>query len=247
MAITIVGSISEHVNPAATPVGFKDGVHTTTADTDLLMHFVAIEGNEAPDSTPSRFDISDTNQSLTLIADTGSTGSNTDVRLLAYGLVSPGAVTTADCRFDVAIEAAQIASIWVNFAGVVTSSVAAATNFENEKVNTAASSTTVIPSGGSTGNPLICWAAANGNDMAPSSVDNSFTELLDNVTAATTADYAYSLSSLLTGGPSAVTVSWNVSDENSGLLIELIPAASTNLLPDYSGSRGVMRGVGRGT
>jgi len=247
VAIAIAGTISEHVSPAATAVGNVDGNHTTASDTSLLLNLVAIEAHEAPeDATPSRFDISDTNQTLTLIGDTGYTGSSSDVRLLAYGLVSPGAVVDANCRFDVEFDADQIASIWINFSGTITSSVAAATNYENEKVNVAATSTTVIPEGGSTGNPLICWAAANGNDMAPSSVNNSFTELLDNVTAATTADYAYHLS-MLSGGPSAATVTWNTTDENSGILIELVPATSTNLLPDYSGQRGVMRGVGRGT
>lgn len=248
MAISIVGTISEIVSPNSTAVSFVDGNHTTTADTDLLLHFVALEGNQGPDTAPSRFDISGTDQALTLISDSGSTGSNTDVRVLCYGLVSPGAVTGASCRTDVQFTANPIAAVWVNISGVVTTSVAAATNDAGTYQDTSGTgSTTVLSSGGSTGNGLIAWAAAQSNSMQPSSSDNGFTEQVEGVTAATTSDLSYNLCTLLSGAPSAVTITWNTTEENSGLLVELIPATSTNLLPDYSGThRGIMRGTGRG-
>ena len=48
MAIQVTGTISEHVSPASTEVGFVDGNHDSTADTSLLLNLVAIEGNENP-------------------------------------------------------------------------------------------------------------------------------------------------------------------------------------------------------
>jgi len=229
---TIEGSISEIVSPASTSVGFVDGAHTTTAGTDLLLCLVGIEGSEnmQPGGAEVRFDISDTDQSLTLISETSVTGSSADVRTLVYGLVSPGAVTTANCRTDIEFSANQIASIWVNIGNANTASVAAATNEIDTTQNTTESVSTVLSSGGSTGNSLIAWGVAMGNDMNPSSVSDGFTEQVEGVTAATTSDFAYNLSTLLAGGPSGVTITWNTSDENSGNLIEII-SSSTGIGP----------------
>jgi len=221
MAVTVVGSVSEIVSPAATSVSFVDGNHTTTADTDLLIACIAIEGNEALESNEVSFDISGTPQVLTLISDTGSTGNNSNTRTLVYGLVSPGEIAAANCRTDVQFSANPIASIWINFSGTLTSSVAAATN-EVSKDTAGSGATSVLASGGSSGNALLAWGAAQSSASAPSSVDNSFVERADGVTAATGSDLAYHLSTLLTGLPSAATITWNQTSQNSANLIEIV-------------------------
>lgn len=249
MAISIVGSITETHSTNATSVSLVNTVHTTTSDTSLLLLCAAVEGNENPDPTaPALFDIGGTDQAMTLISDSGNTGSNGDVRTLIYGLVSPGAVTDANVRFDIEFSANPIVTVWVNISGVVTTSVAAATNDLETVSNTVAGSTTAFSSAGSTGNGLLVFAAAQGNDMNPSAPSGSFTEQVEGVTAATTDDLAYNVSTLLSGAPSACTITWNTTDQNAGCFIELIPAASSGFLPGYKGSgRGVMRGVMRGT
>lgn len=249
MAIQIVGTTTEITSPASTSVGFVDGNHTTTSDTDLLIVCVAIEGNDNLEpSNPIRFDISGTNTALTLISDSGAATDGTDVRSYVYGLISPDTIDPANCRVDVQFSTNQIASVWINLSGTNTGSVAAATNDLETVNNESAGSTTVFASAGSTGNGLLVWGAAHSNDMKPSDADNSFIEQVDNVTAATSSDFAYNLSTLLAGAPSAVTLTWNTTNENAGNLIEIIPATSTSLLPGYTGiGRGVMRGVGRGT
>ena len=246
MAIAIDGSITVLKRAAGSESSSRlNGLHTTTANTSLLLCCWAIEGNENPHATlPCTFEASP----LTLIADTGATGSNADVRILVHGMVSPGAVTDGDTINEWLFSASPICAVWANFSGTVSTSVAAATNDLGSDVNSSPSltSTTVLASGGGTGNGLVAWAVAQSNAMAPSSPSGSFTEQVDDTTAATTSDFSFNLSTLLSGAPSACTITWNTVDENAGSLIELIPATSTSLLPDYSGTRGVMRGVGRG-
>jgi hypothetical protein len=223
MASTIKGTISEHVQAATASTGFLDGTHTTTADTDLLLCFIGLEGAESMDPAGSQvvFDISGTPQELTLISSTG-VATSSDVRTLVYGLVSPGAVTTANCRTNWEFSANQVVSVWMNLGGTATASVAAATNQIDTTQHTGETTATELTSGGSTGNSLIAWGVAMGNDMNPSSVSDGFTEQVEGVTGATVSDFAYNLSTLLSGGPSGTTITWATSAQNSGNLIEII-------------------------
>jgi len=196
--------------------------HTTTNDTDLLLCLQAIEGNEDPHATDfCSFDGDD----LTLIRDTGSTGDNGDIRLLAYGMVSPDA-KTATGSMQTAFSAFPMLAVWINIAGVLTSSVADATNFISEDVNTAVSPSSILTSGGSAGNGLIAWGVAQASSMSPSLFDSGFTEILDAVTSATSNDFAYNLARSWSGAPSGTTVDWTGTNENAAILIELVAATS---------------------
>lgn len=225
MAITFPGSVSQHVSPDSSAVSLLNGFHTTTVDTDLLLHFVAVEGAEAPDAAPSLFDIGGTDQAGTLLADTGDTGSNGDVRILVYGYLSPATVVNADVRFDGAFSLNPIASLWANVAGVDTASLAAATNIIHATADLVGASSLALNSGGSSGNALLAFFAGQGNDMNPSSVNNGFSELAEGVTDATASDLAYNLSALTSSLPSGVTITWSATNESSGVLIELVAAA----------------------
>jgi len=96
--------------------------HTTTIDTDILIVWIHIEGNEAISGTPQ---FNSTN--MTLIGDTGSTGSNADTRTLCYGIVGQSNVT-ANVDVNFTSNSNPSAVIAVNYSGVDPVSVAAATN-----------------------------------------------------------------------------------------------------------------------
>jgi len=225
MAITEVGTRSVATVTAAEGAQATNNVsHTTTSDTDLLLAFVGVEGNEVVTATTGcQYDA----VNMTLIRDTGLTGSNSDIRVYVYGMISPGA-NTANARtaFDGG-GASPAISIWVNINGVNTDSVAAATNYISEDVNTDAGTSSVLSSGGSSGNGLMAWGVAQHENNSPSSIDSGFSEILDSQTAATSEDVAYLLSSHFAGAPSGATITWPNSNEQSAVLIELV-AASAN-------------------
>ncbi len=215
MAITRVGT--ETINNSSSsrdPASFS---HTTTADTDLLLVCVLIEGNEAVNGTPT-FDGND----LTLIRDTGSTGSNGDVRVYVYGMVSPGAVTgTVSVDFTSSVNPSAVACI--NYKGTDTITVGLATNFINEDVNTSGTSTGVHASGGTSGNALFVVGCGQGADMQPASVDNSFVEVWDQQTGTSnSSDFGHIGAEKLSSIPSAVTITYGATDENTSVLIELL-------------------------
>jgi hypothetical protein len=223
MAIAEEGTRTIAVVDAASPASAVNTNHTTTADTDLLVCLIAIEGNEQLENSECDFDT----DALTLIRDTGSTGSGSDVRLYVYAMLSPDA-KTATGKVDPQFSTSPIAVVWLNFSGVDISGVVGdAIKFVSEDVNTVASSTSVMASGGTAGNGLFAWAVAQGGTgTTGASIDNSFVEILDTTTAATTSDFAYYYADLLAGAASAATVTWGGSDQNTGVLMELVLAAS---------------------
>ncbi len=190
--------------------------HTTTVDTDLLLVCVLIEGAEAVAGTPT-FDGND----LTLIHDTGVEGFS-DVRIYIYGRVSPGSVTgTVSVDFDSNVNPSAVCCI--NYKDTDTASVAAATNFLSDDVNTIESDTGVHASGGSSGNTLFVVGCGQGADMEPSTVDNSFVEIWDEETGVSNvSDFGHIGAELTTGLPSAVTITYGATDQNTSVLIELV-------------------------
>ena len=217
MAVTRVGSETiDNSSANRDPASFS---HTTTSDTDLLLVCVLIEGNEAVDGTPT-FDSSN----LTLIRDTGDTTSNSDVRIYVWGIVTPGAKTaTISVNFTSNVNPSAICCI--NYSGVNATSVATATNFISEDINTTATSTGVHASGGSANHALFVVGCGQGNDMQPAAVDNSFVEVWDEETGTNSAsDFGHIGAELLTGAPSAVTITYGspTTDQNTSVFIELL-------------------------
>ncbi len=210
---------------AVSPASVLNISHTTTSDTDILICLAAIEGNEQLEGDFCLFD----GVALGPIGDTGATGDGGDVRLYAFGMMSPGA-NTATAKLDPQFSTSPIVAVWLNYAGVVLTSLAAATNYLDEDINTVASgatTTSVLASGGSSPNGLIVFGVAQGGTgMDGSSVDNSFIERLDDTTELTTSDFAFNLSDLLAGAPSACTITWGGSDQNTAFMLELVAAAS---------------------
>jgi hypothetical protein len=202
--------------------------HTTTADTDLLLVFVHVEGIEAVSGTPTY-----NAASMTLIQDQGAAVDNNDTREYVYGIVSPGAVVDGTVDVDFASNVNPSTSWAINYHGTDTASVAAATNQAGSDQNTTASSTVVMSSAGTSGNALVISVFGQGNDMIPISFDNSFVELWDAETGggSATADFGGAAAEKLSA-PSAVTATFSATDENSGLMVELVmPSAGADVLP----------------
>ena len=222
MAITRVGTESDGDSSAigATTISFS---HTTPVGATLLLLAVHMQGDESIDTTPT-FD----GDNFTLIHDSGvQTGG--DQRAWLYGFVSPAAKTATIAATTSGHDFHGAAA--VNFAGTKTASVAAATNFLSADVNTVNGTTNVHASAGSAGNALIVTAGWRGGDITPSTVDNSFAEIYDRATGASaSADTSHTMSELLNAAPSAVTITMGGSDQNSGILIELV-AASEGIAP----------------
>lgn len=225
MAISEVGTRSVAIVTAADGAQFTNNIsHTSTSDTDILVAFLGMEGAEAITSC----DYDDV--AMTLIHDTGTTGSNSDVRIYVYGMVSPGAKTANGKTRYSGGGANPGVSVWVNFKNTNTDSVAAATSAVSDDINTIAGTTGTLASGGAAGNALIAFGVGQGNDMAPSSLTGGFTEMLDAVTSATVTDFAYLLASNYDTAPTGSTITWSTSDQNGQVLIELI-AATGGVVP----------------
>jgi len=198
--------------------------HTTTGDTDLLLLYVHIEGNESVSGLPT-FDGAD----FTVIQEQASTGNNGDTRSHVYGLISPGK-KTATIAVSFASSSDPSCCICVNYHGVDTASVAAATNQAGSVQNTTTSATVAFSSAGTSGNGLVASVVGQGADMSPMSFDNSFLELWDHETGGGSAitDFGHGGAELLSGIPSALTVTMGATDECGGLMVELVvPAGAT--------------------
>lgn len=209
--------------------------HTTTSDTDLLLVTFILEGAKGINPTP-QFDGAD----LTLIRDTGDTGSNNDVRVLIYGMVSPGAVT-ANVTATYANNNNPDAIIVRNWTDTEISSVAAAANSISEDVNTSNSEFSVLSSGGVSGNTLYAVGGFQGEDGSEASwISEAFSVLANGTTGGSAnADFAYTDGEYTTL-PAGTTIDWNASDQNTGVLIELVAfgAGPSVTWPGWVQSRG---------
>jgi len=203
--------------------------HTVDASTTLLLILVTYRGNESLNGAPNW----NTTEDFTLIHKTTGHIDSSDMVAEFWGLVSPTVKTdTVAIDFLTATNPAFACSL--NYLGTEAASVAAATNFLSQDVNLSGTSQAVHASGGSAGNALIMGGAANGQDMTPAtqSVGDSFTEIFDTETGpSNTADQGIWVGELLSLVPSAITLDWVTSDENSTILIELVAAAAASSIP----------------
>ena len=228
---TIV-DLDPQVRAAASSGSQINGLFTSTSSMDKLICVGIIEGGENPESSnAATFEAG----ALTLItgADTGNTGNNNDVRILVYETDDPGDVTNGDTVFDWQFGGAPALAIWIGI------NDCSQINVIDTDVNTTASSTTVLSSGGGSASSFLCIGAAQGSDMNPSSVSNSYVEATDGEgqSGATTSDFAHNVSLLESGGPAAATITWNTTDQNTGILLELVPNSS-NATPTLTGVSG---------
>jgi len=201
--------------------------HTVPSGTTLLIVSVGTRQDQTLNGITWN-----TSESLTAIRDTDSTADSNNMKVATYGLVNPTAGS-----FNVDIDyAATINMDWAvisNWTGTDSSSVANATNYHNEDENNtgSASNTTVLTSAGTSGNVIYVAAAIAGADGDPGSESPTFTEIANQDTgggAGSSSD-----ASLFVGyvdAPSANTITWAVTDENAGHLLELVAGNAALLL-----------------
>lgn len=220
MAITEVGTRSVAVLTAAGgDQNVNNTTHTTVVGTDRLVCCIAWEGAEGPNLTsPCQFDATGTPQNLTLIGDTGDTGSNSDVRALVYEQISPNILTNVTARTAYAGSGSPAVAIWFNLSGT---NVNKPGKLLSAVSNTDVDFETVFAEGGSSGDLIFTFGAGQNFSLFPANV-SSFTELVDAVTASTTSDFAYNLS-MRSGGPVAPSIQWNGTDENAGIMFSFEP------------------------
>lgn len=194
--------------------------HTVDANTTLLLVVCGTEANYPVTDAPV-WDAAGVNETLTLIHQTTSSAASGDVTVYIYGKVNPTANNSKLITYTVTSNDNHWAYA-LNYLGTATASLAAAAKYLNETVNNTGTETTVLASGGITGNTLLAGGMCWGGDMDPASNATGFTEIGDAATGTnTTADHAFYVAELIGGAPEAITITWAGTDENAGQLIEL--------------------------
>lgn len=197
--------------------------HTTSADVTLMLLEISCLASEGVSTVP-QFD----GVSMTLVAESTSSGNSGDVRNYVYGMVSPGA-KTANVTWDWDTGQGAERVVIHNYSGTETSSVANAAIKRSEDVNDAPTNTGVHASVGTDGNALLLVGTGYGGDMQPaSSISGSFNVVNEGSSAATsTNEVSMTVADKLTGLPSAVTITYPLTDDNASQLIEIIAASAS--------------------
>ena len=170
MAITRGATVSTYVTSST--VTSVSQSHTVDTNTTLLILVISQEAQIALTAEP----FWNTTEAFTLIH-ASTAGASGDVRNYTYGLVSPTSGT-----FNITYTSASNDNIHhtaINYLGTEDSTVAAATNYLNETVNDATTASTILASGGASGETLLAAGVFLGADGTPASNATSFAELAD--------------------------------------------------------------------
>ena len=233
MAITRGATLSSN---SRTATGTDASVtHTVDVGSTLLIVSTFYEAAETVTATPS-WSGNGTPQDLTLIDATTSSGNSADMAMETWALINPtaevgGSVTVTHSENDNFITTAT------NYLGTNTVSVAAATNFLAEDVNDTATGSTVFGSAGTTGNTLYFAAGFKGDDGVDGDVapPTSFFEIFEGASGTSAnADIAAYVCDFIGGAAAAATLTWAVTDENSGHYIEIVPGVSGSGTPSIT-------------
>lgn len=233
MAVTNNGSSTLYTDSASTDQPTFN--HTVPSGTDLLIMISGVRANTEMSATSPTWN----GTQLSLIADTGEFTSG-DARVFCHGLISPTAGSNKSTWLNWETPGSPPCS-WVamlNYSGVDTTSLAAATNSLETVANTVGDETqTVFSSAGSSGNGLLIGCGAIGANTSPASNNASFTELYDTDTgggANNNNDQGIYVAEHLSAAPTAVAVTWGSPDENAGVYIELVAASVASKMPLFT-------------
>lgn len=214
--MAIVREGFESFNPAVTTTTV-DETYTLPTGTTLSVLVIFVRGNIDVTELPSWNGTED----FTLVRELDDNARGDNAHTYIYGLVSP-TVTTADIDYTVTSNSA-IKHVLVNYSGTVTSSVADAIKFLNEDLTwwSSSASTSVLSSGGTSGNTLFLVGQHSGAGD-PASNNASFTEIVDDG-AGGSPYIAFYVAEDIGGAPSAVTITWGATDQCSAALFEIVP------------------------
>ena len=196
--------------------------HTCDTGTELLIVKFQMRATESISGTPTF-----NGDNLTLIRDTGSGGVQTP-RIYVYGRVNPD-ITTGTVSATLDSGAAPRCWSASNWQDVDTTSVAAATNFIDDTVNTSGSST-VLASGGSDGNILLAFGGFRGADGDPVGWSSAtFNEDFEESSGTSNSNSQICAEADYDTLPSGTTIGWSASDDNAGVLIEIVAAPGADV------------------
>ena len=226
--VTKSGSSSVGTVAAATGYSTTNIAHTFSGE--LMLALWAGEGSDDPDPTdPMTWDFGGSNpealSQIYLSADTGSAG---DCRIGVYGILNPLTTGADFMRWSVQFSENQCAVAVINFTGVDTSSIANAVTVLSSVSNTDAALTSVLASGGASGNFGLAWGTSQADGA--SSVSGGWTTDREGETGAGTSDSRYHLATNATL-PSGCTFTWSGSDENEAVLLSVNAAAGATVTP----------------
>ena len=210
------------------------GAQAYESTTELALAFWAIEGNEAAEND----EVSVNSVAFTGVHDSGAGVDGGDVRTYVHGLLNPGAVNDF-IKYDWAFTASPIVGICRKYIDVKTDTMGDATNVIQSVENNSATAVTDFSSGGGTdGNMLVLFACAQGNDMGDAVItnqadvtDTDWTIIANGETGTNSSDFSFVLAECTANLPKTPKVAWANSDENSGVIIEVVAATPVDPPP----------------
>jgi len=225
VAVTKSGSSSLGTVDAATGYSTLNVAHTFSGE--LMLVFWAGEGSDDPRTTsPCTWDAGGGGeQDLAEIYLSADTGDARDVRLGIYGILNPTTTGADFLRWRTQFTENQCAIAIINLTGVDTTSLNDAVSVISSDSNTIASGatlTSVMASGGSSGDFGIAWGSSQADGA--SSVSAGWTSDQEGETGAAAGDSRFRLDTNASM-PSGCTQTWSGSDENEGVLLAVHPAA----------------------
>lgn len=230
MAVTKSGSSSVGTVDAATGYSTLNTAHTYSGE--LMLAFWAGEGSDDPRATsPCTWDAGGAGeQDLTELYLSSDTGSTADCRIGVYGILNPTTTGADFLRWRAAFSENQCAIAIINFTGVDTTSLAAATNIISSVSNldSAGTLTSVLASGGSSGNFGVIWGTSQADGA--STISSPWTPDQEGETGSAAADSRFHLATNPTL-PSGGTITWSGSDANNAVVIEVVAAAGATVTP----------------
>ncbi len=210
-------------------VNSTDGsiTHEVDANTSLLLVYIGTEGNESVSGTP-QWSLGG-GENLTLIDTFGTSTSAADCIGHWYGLLNPTAgAGTVSITF--ASNCNPAITMAANYIGTIEGAMP---TLLSEDINDTASATNVHASAGTAGNALVVGTHFQGDDGATPTDNASFFDVFNDTTGgSSSADFTFFWGDILeAAGATAVTVTYQATDENTGAYIEIVVGDSKKPTP----------------
>lgn len=222
-AVTRPDAATVFVSTASRTPSTDGQPHTVTSGTTVLVIAIGIRANIEPTAVDWN------GNALTLVHDLDNSTSSADVAAEVWCLDSPSAAT-GNITYDTGGTVNPDWIIAVNYHDTATGTCTTTVSNLNEDINTTATNTSVHASGGTAGNALFFVGVGCGDDMDPMSNDAGATELYDTPGtgggAGNCADLGAYFAELLDSAPSAITVTYNATDENAGGWFQVLAAGA---------------------
>jgi len=199
--------------------------YTVPAGAKLLLAYV-FWTNQSQPCYSAEFD----GDPMSVVGATAIAGGSSDVAVKVFAIVAPEAKTGDVIVNWGSTPVNPCAAVYVrSYENVPENSVPSAVQFQSgtaEDVNDGETNDTTISSLGTAGNLLVFVGAGLGADMTPASNAESWSEIEDTLDTGGGQGNNQDLSVYIAekAAASGITVTWAATDENAGMIIELIEA-----------------------